>query len=121
MSHFIEETKSSLHPNNKEIKPSLEYKIPEHVNNLTERVADQIKEAVAQAPEKVERISEIVNEELSGMRKRLESFPEKSKKIAPKFEKFRALIDRGGIPYTIWNFQYFINTIYTEKVKKILS
>jgi len=80
--------------------------IPEHVAHLTEKVVEQIRETVAQAPEKVERISEIVSEELKGMRKRLEMFPEKSKKIEPKFEKFKTLINRGVIPYTVWNFQY---------------
>lgn len=82
------------------------HEVPEHVERLTQEVVDQIRETVTQAPEKIERISEIVNEELRGMRKRLEIFPEKSKKIEPKFQKFESLIERGVIPYTIWNFQY---------------
>jgi len=80
--------------------------VPEDVARLTKEVVEQIRETVTQAPDKVERISEIVNEELRGMRKRLEIFPEKSKKIEPKFEKFKALTNRGVIPYTIWDFQY---------------
>jgi|GEM_PF-2679732 len=87
--------------------PELEIsEIPEHVERLTEEVANQIRETVSQAPDKVERISEIVGEELRGMRKRLEIFPEKSRKIEPKFEKFRTLTDRGVIPYTVWDFPY---------------
>lgn len=80
--------------------------VPEHIERLTEEVVEQIRETVTQAPAKIERISEIVSEELKGMRKRLEIFPEKSKNIEPKFEKFKTLVDRGVIPYTIWNFQY---------------
>lgn len=80
--------------------------ISDYVVHLTEKVVEQIKETVTQAPEKVERISEIVSEELNGMRKRLEMFPEKSRNIEPKFEKFETLIDRGVVPYTVWDFQY---------------
>ncbi len=80
--------------------------IPQSVAHLTEEVVEQIKETVSLAPGKVERISQIVTEGLSGMHKRLEMFPEKSEKIEPKFEKFRTLTDRGVIPYTVWDFQY---------------
>jgi ParB/RepB/Spo0J family partition protein len=80
--------------------------VPDNIERLTQEVTEQIRQTVIQAPEKIQRISEIVNEELSGLRKRLEIFPEKSKKIEPKFEKFDSLIDRGVIPYTVWDFQY---------------
>lgn len=80
--------------------------IPQNVARLTEEVVEQIKETVSLAPGKVERISQIVTEGLSGMHKRLGMFPEKSEKIEPKFEKFRTLTDRGVIPYTVWDFQY---------------
>jgi len=80
--------------------------IPEHVSRLTEQVVEQIRETIAQAPEKTERISEIVGEELKGMRKRLKVFPEKSKKIEPKFDRLETLTNRGVTPYTVWDFQY---------------
>lgn len=89
-----------------EVTISPDHEVPEHVERLTQEVVEQIRETVIQAPDKMERISEIVNEELRGMRKRLEIFPEKSKKIEPKFEKFKALTERGVIPYTVWDFQY---------------
>jgi ParB family chromosome partitioning protein len=85
---------------------SISFKTSDHISHLTEQVVEQIKETLTQAPDKANRISEIVDEELKGMRKRLELFPEKSKKIESKFKKFRALINRGVIPYTIWDFQY---------------
>jgi len=73
---------------------------------LTKRVQGQIEEAISKAPEKTERIADIVDEEIGGLRKRLEIFPEKSQKIQPKFSKFQTLLERGVIPYTIWDFPY---------------
>lgn len=71
---------------------------------LTMKVKKGIEEAINKAPEKVERIADIVEEEMRGLQKRLEIFPEKSQKIQPKFEKFETLLERGVIPYTVWDF-----------------
>jgi len=40
------------------------------------------------------------------IQKRLEIFSEKSMKMKPKFAKLEALMERGVIPYTVWDFQY---------------
>ena len=78
----------------------------EIAERLAKGVQEQIKEAVSKAPEKVERITDIIDEEIRGLQKRLEIFPEKSQKIQPKFDKFEVLVERGVIPYTVWSFQY---------------
>ena len=90
LSQFIEGIKPVVTQKVEGITSSPIQEIPEHVERLTKEVTEQIRETINQAPEKVERISEIVSEELRGMYKRLETFPEKSKKIEPKFEKFDA-------------------------------
>ncbi len=78
----------------------------EIAEQLTKRVQEQIEDAISKAPERADRIVDIVDEEIGGLRKRLEIFPEKSQKIQPKFERFQALLERGVIPYTIWDFPY---------------
>lgn len=78
----------------------------EIAEHLTNGIQEQIKKVFSEAPEKVDRISDIINEEIGGLRKRLETFPEKSQKIQPKFEWFEALLERGVIPHTIWDFPY---------------
>lgn len=57
-------------------------------------------------PEKKERAESIFDEEWLSLKKRIQVFPERSTKMEPKFEKFKKLIERGIIPYTIWDFQY---------------
>ena len=82
-------------------------KIVEKTRERAEEVAKQLKNVLVETePEKLERISEIVSEELGGLTKRLEIFPDKSAKIEPKFEQLRLMEERGVIPYTIWDFQY---------------
>lgn len=76
----------------------------EIAEQLTKEVQKQIKETVSKAPEKVERITDIVDEGMRGLEKRLGIFPGKSQKIQPKFDKFRILLERGVIPYTVWDF-----------------
>jgi len=62
---------------------------------------------IANIPEeKRERAKEIFREEFRSLHKRLKIFPEKSEKIAPKFEQLRLLEERGVIPYTVWDFKY---------------
>lgn len=78
----------------------------EIAQQLSKEVHKQIEEAIGKVPEKAERIVDIVTEEIRGLIKRLKIFPEKSQKIQPKFEKLQTLLERGVIPYTIWDFQY---------------
>jgi len=78
----------------------------EVAEQLTKRVQGQIEDAISKAPERADRIADIVGEEMRSLEKRLEIFPEKSQKIQPKFEKFQALLERGVIPYTVWDFPY---------------
>jgi len=89
-------------------KPELQTHVIEEAKaeGLSSKEIRILAQALRQAPEKVERITDIIKEEMRGLQKRLEIFPEKSRKIQPKFEKFEALLERGVIPYTIWDFQY---------------
>jgi len=89
-------------------KPELQTHVIEKAKaeGLSSKEVRILAQALKQAPEKVERITDIIEEEMRGLQKRLEIFPEKSQKIEPKFEKFEALVERGVIPYTIWDFQY---------------
>lgn len=78
----------------------------EIARQLTSGVQEQLSEVLSKAPEKAERIADIVDEEMRGLEKRLAIFPEKSQKIQPKFKKFEALLERGVIPYSVWDFAY---------------
>ncbi len=78
----------------------------EKAEQLAIGIKQQITETMSNAPEKVDRIEDIIGEEMRGLQKRLEIFPEKSLRIQPKFDKFEALVARGVIPYTMWDFQY---------------
>lgn len=72
--------------------------------------AEDLKDALMQKlmsnipEEKRQRAAEIFNEEFNSLQKRLEIFPEKSIKIEPKFTRFKELVARGVIPYTVWDF-----------------
>lgn len=54
--------------------------------------------------EKRQRAKGIFNEEFNSLQKRLEIFPEKSRRFEPKLNRFRELVARGVIPYTVWDF-----------------
>jgi DNA modification methylase len=69
-------------------------------------VTQTASETVTETPEKAQRVSQIVSEELQGLRRRLELFPEKSRRIEPKFHRLETLTSRGVIPYTVWDFRY---------------
>lgn len=69
-------------------------------------VLEQVEETVAEAPDKTDRVVEIVKEELRSIPKRLAGFPKKSRKMGKKFAKLREWEERGIIPYTVWDFRY---------------
>lgn len=89
-----------------------EFVAKEYVLATEDVRAEDLQEALMQKlmaniPEdKRERAKDIFNEEFNSLQKRLEIFPEKSMKIEPKFTKFKELVARGVIPYTVWDFQY---------------
>lgn len=89
-------------------KPELQTHVIEEAKaeGLSSKEIRILAQALRQAPEKVERITDIMEEEMRGLQKRLEIFPEKSRKIQPKFDKFRTLLERGVIPYSVWDFPY---------------
>jgi DNA modification methylase len=78
-------------------------KIKERANDMSEQLQRSLIQA---SPKKAERIADIANEGFKNLERRLESFPERSQKMEPKFEQLAAWEERGIIPYTIWDFQY---------------
>ena len=78
----------------------------QQVERLIREVTQTANETVTETPEKARRVSQIVSEELQGLRRRLEMFPEKSRRIEPKFHRLETLTSRGVIPYTVWDFRY---------------
>jgi len=86
--------------------PPTKSPVTQQVEQLIREVTETVNETITETPEKAQRVSDIVNEELRGLRKRLEIFPEKSRKIEPKFNRLETLTNRGVIPYTVWDFQY---------------
>ncbi len=83
-----------------------ENEVSEEIERLTEEVTRRIGETASLAPDKVDRVSEIVGEELDRMEKRLIGFPERSRAIQPKFDRLTELEERGVLPYTVWDFRY---------------
>jgi ParB/RepB/Spo0J family partition protein len=78
----------------------------QQVERLIREVTQTASETATETPEKARRVTQIVSEELQGLRRRLEMFPEKSRRIEPKFHRLEALTSRGVIPYTVWDFRY---------------
>lgn len=81
-------------------------RVPPDVQSKLQEVVTQIDRTAKEAPEKAERITQIATEELGALTKRLQAFPERSRKMEPKFEQLRMLKERGVIPYTIWDFKF---------------
>ncbi|MBA7705791.1 hypothetical protein ES703_114630 [subsurface metagenome] len=87
-----------------------EFVAKEYVLAAEDVKTEDLQEALMQklmtnVPEdKRDRAKDIFNEEFNSLQKRLEIFPEKSMKIEPKFTKFKELVARGVIPYTVWDF-----------------
>lgn len=87
-----------------------EFVAREYVLTADDLSAEDLREALMQKlmaniPEgKKQRAEDIFDEEFNSLQKRLEIFPEKSMKIEPKFTKFKELVTRGVIPYTVWDF-----------------
>ncbi len=87
-----------------------EFVAREYVLTADDVRAEDLREALMQKllanipEEKRQRAKDIFDEEFNSLQKRLEIFPEKSRKIEPKFTRFKELVARGVIPYTVWDF-----------------
>lgn len=87
-----------------------EFVAREYVLTADDARAEDLREALMQKlmanipEEKRQRAKDIFDEEFNSLQKRLEIFPEKSMKIEPKFTRFKELVERGVIPYTVWDF-----------------
>jgi len=87
-----------------------EFVAGEYVLTAGDVRAEDLREALMQKlmanipEEKRQRAKDIFDEEFNSLQKRLEIFPEKSAKIEPKFTRFKELVTRGVIPYTVWDF-----------------
>ena len=51
-------------------------------------------------------VLEIVQEDLRGLEKRLAAYPGNTVRMQGKFERLREMRERGGIPYTVWDFPF---------------
>ncbi len=76
------------------------------VNELVKGFDQQIRNILAQVPDRASRVADIVQEELTGLERRLNAYPKNTQKMDAKFEQLRIFEERGVIPYTIWDFQY---------------
>lgn len=66
----------------------------------------QIRNILAQVPDKSARVADIIQEELTDLQKRLDMYPKNTKRMESKFKQLRMLEERGVIPYTIWDFPF---------------
>lgn len=66
----------------------------------------QIRNILNQVPDKSARVADIIQEELTDLRKRLDMYPQNTKRMESKFKQLRMLEERGVIPYTIWDFPF---------------
>ena len=79
---------------------------PDVVEGAIDTIGDQVRDIIAQLPDKSDRVLDIVRETLLGLEKRLLAYPRNSARMEAKFEQLREMQERGVIPYTVWDFPF---------------
>ena len=79
---------------------------PDGIEDSIDLLGDQVRDLIAQLPDKSGRVLDIVKEELQRIEKRLLAYPRNSARMEAKFERLREMQERGVIPYSVWDFPF---------------
>ena len=79
---------------------------PDAFEEIVARIGGQVRDIMAQLPDRPNRVLEIVQEDLRGLEKRLVGYPGNTVRMQAKFERLREMWERGVIPYTVWGFPF---------------